>query len=1097
MSLPADLSQWIGFTEESILLQDGLLRLGDIVEVPPDALEPFDRETKIQHILSLDGKNAEDLSARIEQLCKSEIRGFRNLLEYRLNALKGLWKAKRETLVWQKNHSKAIEETAVSTVRLRKNATQNDSSSNFSSKLSLLLIFPLIKSQAKVDSSLCQITTQLLLESLRECPPLSLKEPADCLNGIEDLLCSWLGETENGTSFSKSVISDKGCLETTAAALVTLACARNSIKTVLHTVYLLHQIEDIDALPVHDIISILGALEGGSNIPATLNGSKHITCWAYDDQLDAIVSNEQEENNEISKRSITTDGTYLYITNQNGCGLSKIGTGLNGTLRGCVYIKNVTLEAGFTAFANNLLIHRPYTLDNEENEEILATIIDSCTLEMETKIQMIPELLIDCPGSPITLNLTSNGVEYYWIRAVNTNNNNTPITSNTTYLIILDVFKIDPVTKQVDVYVQRKILSKKEDNSERFSGIENILRPKRPQRSSSSNGAIENLTQSNTTTTSVASSPVSNNNNNAKDVNSTSVGIQFKTLKLCPIITCGNFITIITPTNSSSTPANQLARSLFSGGQNSTKTFAVSNTFSVKDGQFCSKSDLIDVCTSGFSKGGAVTNMCATFDTFNNVIWTASTDYIDQYHNTGHPSATFTLSRLGIDTNSKKLETRENNLATVQEIISTLTEHTGLMCLHYMSNELFNSACNILSDRSTNLNHFDKVLNLLQKAINENDKKTTLCLLVFIQYHLQTFSFDKLTEIQKEIFSKLKKILWSIIESNSNSKELKGTVKEACNALISSMNFLYTTDESKIELLKHLFTISEKNTGMRHLRGQVLKTFSSVFSSSKVNLQLQSQQLQNSYDLNMTILKKTLEEADEMINNMFDLEKEDFTRFNCSIPTLSPSLEYLSAFTKFFLSNLLLRDKEREEEEEDEGKQTFFDFVEDLFDGCQKVFENIQEKVTSIKSKFSKEESEQRLFSLENILKSTVISNVFIPIVTAMSDNYFFDLERSQELIMKLVQMSDLTCQISQMIHLESSAIPEELKDSCLFSKLKIPTPWAAGRNVESSHPLRDNYKFKETIKIPGARCLFVKFDKRCSSQYDYDKLVLHAGNNE
>ena len=91
--------------------------------------------------------------------------------------------------------------------------------------------------------------------------------------------------------------------------------------------------------------------------------------------------------------------------------------------------------------------------------------------------------------------------------------------------------------------------------------------------------------------------------------------------------------------------------------------------------------------------------------------------------------------------------------------------------------------------------------------------------------------------------------------------------------------------------------------------------------------------------------------------------------------------------------------------------------------------------------------------------------------------------------------MSNLTCQISQMIHNESTSVPEELKDSCLFSKLKIPTPWAAGRSVESSHPLRDNYKLKETIKIPGARCLYVKFDKKCSSQYDYDKLILHEGN--
>ena len=55
---------------------------------------------------------------------------------------------------------------------------------------------------------------------------------------------------------------------------------------------------------------------------------------------------------------------------------------------------------------------------------------------------------------------------------------------------------------------------------------------------------------------------------------------------------------------------------------------------------------------------------------------------------------------------------------------------------------------------------------------------------------------------------------------------------------------------------------------------------------------------------------------------------------------------------------------------------------------------------------------------------------------------------------------------------------------------LKIPTPWATGKTLESVHPIRDNYKFKDTVHIPGARCLYLRFDPRCSSQYDYDKVI-------
>jgi E3 ubiquitin-protein ligase HECTD4 len=54
---------------------------------------------------------------------------------------------------------------------------------------------------------------------------------------------------------------------------------------------------------------------------------------------------------------------------------------------------------------------------------------------------------------------------------------------------------------------------------------------------------------------------------------------------------------------------------------------------------------------------------------------------------------------------------------------------------------------------------------------------------------------------------------------------------------------------------------------------------------------------------------------------------------------------------------------------------------------------------------------------------------------------------------------------------------------------LKIPAPWATGKTVESIHPVRDNYKYKETVHIPGARCLYLRFDSRSSTQYDYDKV--------
>jgi E3 ubiquitin-protein ligase HECTD4 len=62
---------------------------------------------------------------------------------------------------------------------------------------------------------------QLLLDCLRDCPPISLaKEPGDCLRGLENLLCSWLGEEKDKDT--TVVVSDVQQKTSVAAALVAL-----------------------------------------------------------------------------------------------------------------------------------------------------------------------------------------------------------------------------------------------------------------------------------------------------------------------------------------------------------------------------------------------------------------------------------------------------------------------------------------------------------------------------------------------------------------------------------------------------------------------------------------------------------------------------------------------------------------------------------------------------------------------------------------------------------------------------------------------------------------------------------------------------------
>lgn len=57
------------------------------------------------------------------------------------------------------------------------------------------------------------------------------------------------------------------------------------------------------------------------------------------------------------------------------------------------------------------------------------------------------------------------------------------------------------------------------------------------------------------------------------------------------------------------------------------------------------------------------------------------------------------------------------------------------------------------------------------------------------------------------------------------------------------------------------------------------------------------------------------------------------------------------------------------------------------------------------------------------------------------------------------------------------------------LSSPAVPSPWSRPRKVESPHPLRDDYQCCKTVVLPGVSCLYVDFDPRCATQYDYDKV--------
>ena len=218
-SVGQDILQWLSVTEETLFLHDGLSRVSDLVELPHD-VSADNRQGEDTELINFDSKDPDKLCERLRAVCGNQNNAFARLLEYRLNALRGLWNAQLQCSMENQNDRDGSNNGETMSILRKQGFWRDPEQASFSTRISVLLVLPLLQSQSKFDPQICGTTANLLGMYLQDCPPLSLyKEASDCLNGIEDLLSGWLGEGDGS-------IKDPQQRQTVATALVALACAR-------------------------------------------------------------------------------------------------------------------------------------------------------------------------------------------------------------------------------------------------------------------------------------------------------------------------------------------------------------------------------------------------------------------------------------------------------------------------------------------------------------------------------------------------------------------------------------------------------------------------------------------------------------------------------------------------------------------------------------------------------------------------------------------------------------------------------------------------------------------------------------------------------
>ncbi|KAJ7994262.1 hypothetical protein DPEC_G00264060 [Dallia pectoralis] len=1115
-----DSSQWLSVKEETIFLHDGLIRVTDLAELPSEIGGSEQGDTE-QEILTFETKNPVELAERLRAVCGNQSNAYARLLEYRLNALRGLWGAQRQLALEDQQDRDGAgggDEEALALLK-RQGLLQQPEQAPFTSRVGLLLVFPLLQSQTRSDPALCGVTAEVLLSCLRDCQPLSLsKEPTDCLNGLEWLLCSWLEEGVQQNPQNQQgqaptcILHGHRQRENAAAALVALACARGSLKTFIHTIHLLQKQSDLGQLPVADVLYRLLVLEGGPGSPSCLLGGKHSVSWGFEDMLPTPDSNAGGTENKDTDlgRCLATDGLYLYTTNSSGRGLSKLGSGLHGTLRGFVYCRNEELEPGWVVFSGGHLLHRPASFDAKLHH--LCQVIDPFTLQVCQVVPM-PAQHFPVGNSMSTMHLCSDGTYLYWVWSPASLNEKT----QKGHSVFMDVFQLsmDEGLCVADILQERVILNRKEGES---SKCLNELLLSRMSRFRASHSA---------TLAALTGSAITNTVKEEQSAVNTSCGLPLKTLRRTPMYVCGtSLVMLASPPGVSGSSAT---RSLFGGtsGLSSLKILSSSLVFNLADGQFSSRVDLIDAPGSSLGRGAQVAGLGACYDSLNNLIWTCSSDYMDQWCNPGNQAFHHVCHRLGVSHVIK--EPKEETVAT-GEVINQLLHHVGAMCIHQL---------NLLAASSSSLplgvllgkqypieaRHFSSICDIMEKAMVNGDTCVIRCLLVVFQVVFRFFNPQ--SEQNRESVRRSGLLLWQLLMApvDQIGAAIQG---EVCLAISSGLNTLYQGESELNNLLKLVLTEGERNSGLSQLRDAILTNLADQLQKNRFGSD-EDDHYRLSDELLHCVLKTVVRESCLLITKCQTVVRNDFQRLLSTVPVASSSLRYLMAVQNHLLSNtVLIRPDDSDDSDNSlqgetmkvqELQTSILSLATKILTGCDEVLDTLQQVTTAlINSDIT--DRETRLKGLEQITKATMLGHLLPVLLTSLMHPNLQALTLADALMPQLVQLVLYTSQTALLLKTQrpllidsnpliggplghkthaaddDERILDEREEPGFLTGLKIPAPWAAGKTVETVHPVRDNYKFKETVHIPGARCLYLRFDSRCSSQYDYDKLVIYAGPN-
>ena len=762
----------------------------------------------------------------------------------------------------------------------------------------------------------------------------------------------------------------------------------------------------------------------------------------------------------------------------------------------------------------------------------MLTLFNKDTLEQGETLLEPPEFRVD--GQTATIDLVSNGTDFLWIRSFQVPEEKRQA-ANAAFVVFVDKFRISGEGRRVVVTGERRCLEKLEDTEQsRGDILEKIV----------GNGAIlpVNL-EGGGGVRPCPPAPI--------DPNSTPMRVGHRLVSSCAAFwACGNSLTMLTTVSagsqtSSASGSAAVSRAVFgsSGGGGSTKAVAANWSFDLRTAQFAGRSEVTEASTCNLNKGAApLSGMGATYDPWNNAIWTAGGDWTDEYRCPGLPDVSHIKKRLGIASEPppRRRRRRTKSVAGVQEILRSLVLHVGIQsqycatsvrlrervaaeeqALLPLGTDLFCSfagrglvpeALCMLSLLGVLLHHGNRAAS---GAENKGEGATAPCARLRAQLgKLLSETKDKAAEADEEEEEDKLRMMAEVLEC---IREREGGV---------------TTAQAIGDLLNRGAECAAEKYLLEDMVQREINDLRNLVGATAVAERLGD----------LTFVKSVLDwMAERDVAVMDDIVQAG--QRSCKV--LLSHLPRLTVLQKYALAVVFKLGHAVTQSGKDSAalaraKAPFAEVARHVIAKSISLVQKFSATVERVADGFDGEEAEVRLVGVERLAKGTMLGTVLPCVLTCMTHENALDIgAQSDGGMTDLVRLLVDSRRAAHGLRAALESVRASDRDECedrlsgtaaakkghdggsedeeeeeeeegdggeaarlkierrepgFMSGLPHPPAVESGRVVETPHPMRDNYKLRETVTLPGAAHLYLAFDRRCSTQYDYDKLCVHAG---